>query len=76
MDPDRALGLAASPEQRAEREVQLDRLRLDAHHLDERVDRLVVLLVEQEVQALEVGVGEGFGRARGEAALAAGSGPA
>jgi hypothetical protein len=51
---DRAVVLAAAPEQAAEREMQLDRLGIDLHHLDERLDRLVGLLVHEEVQALEV----------------------
>ena len=51
---DRALDLAAPAEQAAQREVQLDGLRIDLDHLDERLDRLVGLLVEQEVEALEV----------------------
>ena len=48
----RALVLAAAAEQVAEREVQLGGVRVLLHRLDEGVDRLVVLLVEQEVQAL------------------------
>ena len=55
---DGAIGFAASTEQIAQREVQLDRFRVQPHHVDERVDRLVGLLVEQEVQAAEGGVGE------------------
>src|SRR6267154_475536 len=51
---DRALGLAAAAEQAPQREVQLDRLRVDLHHLDEGLDRFVGLLVEQEVEALEI----------------------
>src|SRR5688572_30094750 len=51
---DRAVVLAAAAEQAAEREMQLDGFRVDLHHLDERLDRLVGLLVQQEVQALEV----------------------
>src|SRR5208337_2357170 len=35
-------------------EVQVDRLRVDLDHLDERLDRLVRLLVEQEVETAEV----------------------
>ena len=48
---DRALDLAVPAEQDAEREVQLDGLRIDLDHLDERLDRLVGLLVQQEVEA-------------------------
>src|SRR3954466_5309308 len=51
---DRTVVLAAPAEEAAEREVQLDRLRIDLHHLDERLDRLVGLLVQQEVEPLEV----------------------
>jgi hypothetical protein len=50
---DRAVVLAAAAEQAAEREVQLDRLGVDLHHLDEGLDRLVGLLVEQEIEALK-----------------------
>src|SRR5436190_4176276 len=51
---DRALGLAAPAEQASQREVQLDRLRVDLDHLDEGLDRLVGLLVEQEIEVLEI----------------------
>ena len=51
---DRAVDLAVAAEQAAEREVQVDRLRIDLHDLDERLDRLVGLLVQQEVEAAEV----------------------
>jgi len=51
---DGAVVLAAAAEQAAEREMQFDRLRVDLDHLDERLDRLVGLLVEEEVEALEV----------------------
>ena len=54
MHADRALDLAAPAEQAAQREMQLDRLRIDLHHLDEGLDRLVGLLVQQEVEALEI----------------------
>src|SRR6266536_235832 len=52
---DRPLGLPAPAKQAPQREMQLDGLRIDLDHLDERLDRLVGLLVEKEVQALEVG---------------------
>ena len=55
MHADGAVILAAPAKQAAEREVQLDRLRVDLDHLDERLDRLVGLLVEQEIEPLEVG---------------------
>src|SRR6266581_1282067 len=54
MHANRALGLAAAAEQAPQGEVQLDRLRVDLDHLDESLDRLVGLLVEQEVETLEV----------------------
>jgi hypothetical protein len=51
---DRAVDLALPAEQRAQREVQVDRLRIDLDHLDERLDGLVRLLVQQEVEAAEI----------------------
>ena len=51
---DGAIDLALPAEQVAQREVQVDRLRIDLDHLDERLDRLVGLLVQQEVEAAEV----------------------
>src|SRR5260221_534933 len=54
MHADRALDFPAPAEQRAEREMQLYCLRLDLDHLVERLDRLVRLLVEQEIEALEI----------------------
>src|SRR5690606_2371446 len=58
VDANGAVGLSPPAEQVAECEMQLDRFRIDAHDVDERVDRLVGLLVEQEVQAAEIGVGQ------------------
>ena len=49
--PRRAVDLALPPEQAAEREVQVDRLGIDLDDLDEGFDRLVRLLVEQEIEA-------------------------
>ena len=51
---DRAVDLAAPAKQAAEREVQFDRLRIDLDHLDECLDRLVRLLVEEEIEPFEV----------------------
>src|SRR5688572_7455122 len=51
---DRAVDLAAAAEEAAERELQLDRLRVLLGHLQERLDRLVGLLVQQEIEAPEV----------------------
>ena len=55
MHADRALYLAAPAEQAAQREVQLHRLRIDLDHLDERLDGLVGLLIDEEVEPAEVG---------------------
>jgi hypothetical protein len=52
-----ALVLAAAAEQVAQREVQLGGVGVVLHRLDEGVDGLVLLFVEQEVQAAEVGLG-------------------
>src|SRR3954462_480006 len=46
--------LALPPEQAAEREVKIDRLRIDLHHFDERFDGFVRLLVEQEIEAAKI----------------------
>ena len=54
MHPRRAVDLALPPEQAAEREVQVDRLRIDLDDLDERLDRLVRLLVQQEIEAAKI----------------------
>src|SRR5436190_17614536 len=56
---DCAVILAAPAKETAEGEVQLDRLGIDLHHFDERLDRLVGLLVQQEVEALEIRARQG-----------------
>ena len=55
---DGAIDFAAAAEQVAERELGLDRVLVDLGDLQEDLDRLVLLLVEQVVQAAEVGVGQ------------------
>src|SRR6266850_1857853 len=50
----RPLGLAAAAEPATQGEVQLDGLRIDLDHLDERLDRLVRLLVQQEIETFEI----------------------
>ena len=57
VDAHRALVLAALSEQVAEREVELGGVRVLLDGFDEGVDRLVVLLVEEQVQALVVDLG-------------------
>ena len=52
---DGPLELAATPEQAAQGEVQVHRVGVVLDGLDEGVDGLVLLLVEQQAQALEVG---------------------
>ena len=54
--PHAPLVFAAAAEQVAARKVQLLRVGVVLHRLDERVDGLVLLLIEQEVQATEVGL--------------------
>jgi hypothetical protein len=51
---DRALGFTLAPEQRTQREMEVDRLRVDLDDLDKRLDRLVGLLVQQEIEAAEI----------------------
>ncbi len=54
MHADRALDFPAPAEQRAEREMQFYCLRFDLDHIVERFYRLVRLLIEQEIEALEI----------------------
>ena len=53
--PDGAVGLATAAEQVAQRKMQFYGFGIDTRRLDERLDRLVGLLVEQKIQSLEVG---------------------
>ena len=55
--PHGALVLATPPEEVAQREVQLLRVGIVLHRLDEGIDGLVLLLVQQEVEAAKVGLG-------------------
>ncbi len=59
MHADGPIGLAAAAKQVAQGEVQLDRLGVHLGGLQEGVDGLVWLLVEQEVESLEIGLGQG-----------------
>ena len=54
MHADGAVDFAAAAEEAAQRELQLDRLRVLLGDLQERLDRLVGLLVQQEVEAAEI----------------------
>jgi hypothetical protein len=56
-----ALDLAAPAEQAPQCEMQIYRLRVDLHHFDEGLDCLVRLLVQQEIQAPEVRLGQRAG---------------
>lgn len=51
---DSTLRFATSPEQVAKSEMQFDRLRIDLGHFEKRVNGLVRLLIEQEIQALKI----------------------
>ena len=57
MHPNRTLVFAAAAKQVAQCEVQLGRVGVVLHRLDEGVDGLVLLLVEQEIEPTEVGLG-------------------
>ena len=52
-----ALELSTATKQITEREMQLGGVRVALHGFDESVDGLVLLLVEQMVQAFEIGFG-------------------
>ena len=58
MQADGAVHFAAATEQMAQRELRLDRVLVDFGDLQEDFDRLVLLLVEQVVQASEVSIGQ------------------
>lgn len=54
MNTDRPVVFAPLAEQFAKREVQFDRLGIDPHHIDERVDRTIGLFTQKEVQPAEI----------------------
>lgn len=54
MHANRAIGLSATAKQIAEREMQFDRFGIELGDFDERIDRLVVLLVEQKIEAAKI----------------------
>jgi hypothetical protein len=58
MDANRPVGLATTAKQIAEGEVKFDGFRIELDHVNEGIDRLVRLLVEQKIQALEIGIGQ------------------
>jgi hypothetical protein len=76
MDADGAVGFTAPAKQAAQREMQLDGLRIDARRFDEGLDGLVRLLVEEEVQALEIGSRQGARLFQQLLDVDAGGGPA
>ncbi|KAG1433195.1 hypothetical protein G6F57_022341 [Rhizopus arrhizus] len=61
MDADGAFHLAAAAEKAAQRKVQLGGFRIQLGDFDERVNRTVRLLVQQEVKPPEIRVGQAAG---------------
>ncbi len=59
--PDGAFHFAAATEQAAQREVQFGGLGIELGHFDESIDGAIGLLIEQEVQAPEIGIGQAAG---------------
>ena len=57
MHPNGALVFATASEQVTQRKMQLRGVRVVLHSLNESVYGLVLLLIEQKVQALEIGLG-------------------
>ena len=55
---DRSVGFAATTEQVAQGEMQLDRFRIDFRCLEKRLDGAIGLFVEQEIETLEIGTGQ------------------
>src|SRR5690349_19112950 len=54
MNTDGAVGLAAPAKQIAEREMQLDRFRVQLDDFDKRIDGLIRLLVQQKIEAAKI----------------------
>src|SRR5690606_15961498 len=54
VNADRTLGLATAAKQVTQRKMQFDRFRIQLDDFDEGIDRLVRLLVQQEIQSPEV----------------------
>src|SRR3569833_3926235 len=59
MNANSALGLSAPPKQTTQRKMQLGGFRIELDDLDECIDRLVGLLIQQEVQTLEIPLRQG-----------------
>ena len=57
MHPNRALKLAAASKQIAQRKVQLGGVRVVLNSFNKSVNGLVLLFIEQKIQALEIGFG-------------------
>ena len=55
MHADRTLGFTPAAEESTQRKMQFDGLGIDLDRLDEGFDGAVRLLVEQEIEALEIG---------------------
>ena len=55
MHPHGSVVLATPPKQVSQREVQFTGFRIVLHGFDEGINRLVLLLIEEEVQAAEIG---------------------
>ena len=55
--PYRALVLAAAAEEVAQRKVQFGGVRVALYRLNKGVNGLVLLLVQQEIESLEIGLG-------------------
>ena len=58
---DGALSLATPAKKIAKRKVQFNGLGIDLRHFEKRVDGLVGLLVEQEIEPLKIGAWQGAG---------------
>src|SRR5438046_7107217 len=54
MHADRSINLALPAKQRTQREVQIDRLRIDFDDFNERFDRLVGLLVQEKIETAKI----------------------
>ena len=55
MHADSALDFATAPKQTAQCEMQFDSLRINLDDFDERLNRLVGLLIQQKTKPFEIG---------------------
>jgi hypothetical protein len=58
MDANRAIGLTPAPEKLTQGKVQFDGFRVDPNHINEGVNGTIGLIIQQKIEAPEIGVGQ------------------